>query len=153
MLRKFQYKGVFLKFLAIIFVASVALHAENFGGFLENIYDELQMLNLSKEQEVALKDIIKNHHKFLRQWYSDSRTNNEKMINNFANSTLKNNAPEFARDKSLAIDKIDMEHRFMMSVYEILDMNQRRIFSAKIKAESKNGKKLGKEKGFVKYGE
>ena len=153
MLQKFQYKGVFLRFLAIIFVASVALQAENFGGFLENIYDELQMLNLSKEQEVALKGVIKNHHKFLRQWYGESRANNEKIINHFANSTLKDNAVEFARDKSLTIDKIDMEHKFMMSVYEILDMNQRRIFSAKIKAESKDGKKLGKEKGFVKYGE
>ena len=140
-----------MRFLAIIFVASVALHADNFGGFLENIYDELQMLNLSKEQEVALKGVIKNHHRFLRQWYSESRANNEKIIKNFANSTLKNNAVEFARDKSLAIDKIDMEHRFMMSVYEILDMNQRRIFSAKIKAENRDGKK--QDKGFVKYGE
>ena len=140
-----------MRFLAIIFVASVALHADNFGGFLENIYDELQMLNLSKEQEVALKGVIKNHHRFLRQWYGESRANNEKIIKNFANSTLKNNAVEFARDKSLAIDKIDMEHRFMMSVYEILDMNQRRIFSAKIKAENRDGKK--KDKGFVKYGE
>ena len=141
------------QFFLCVFVASVALYADHFGGFLENIDDELQMLNLSKEQEVALKGIIKNHHKFLRQWYSDSLANSEKMMKNFADSTLKNNTPDIARDKSLAIDKIDAEHRFMMSVYEILDANQRRIFSAKIKAKNKENKKLNKDRGFVKYRE
>ncbi len=152
-------KVVFLRFLAIlcIFMATTAIKAEQFGGFFENIYDELQMLKLSKEQENALKNIIKNHHKFLRQWYSDERANKEKMMRNFANSSLKSNAPEFAQDKSLMNDRICAEHKFMMSVYEILDAQQRHIFSTKIneKAESKATKKPKKEgeKGFVKYGE
>lgn len=144
-------------FLAVmcIFMATAVVKAEHFGGFLENIYDELQTLKLSKEQEDALKKVIKHHHQFLRQWYSDERANNEKMMSNFANSSLKSNASEFARDKSLANDRACAEHKFMMNVYEILDEKQRRIFSAKIKAESKGMKKPNKpkEKGFVKYGE
>lgn len=133
-------------------MATTALKAEQFGGFLESVYDELQMLNLSKEQEVALKNVIKNHHKFLKQWYSDTRTNNEKIMKNFGDSSLKNNAPEFAFDKSFANDKIHAEHRFMMSVYEILDKNQRRIFSIKINKKSEN-KGNTKDKSFLKYGE
>ena len=142
-----------MRILAIlcIFTAFVALKAEQFGGFLESVYDELQMLNLNKEQESALKGIIKNHHKFLRQWYSDARANRERMMKNFGTSALKNNAPEFALDKSLASDKICEEHKFMMSVYEILDANQRKIFSEKVSKADKKGAK-SKEKGFVQYG-
>ena len=139
-------------------MATMALKAEQFGGFLESVYDELQMLKLSKEQESALKGIIKNHHKFLRQWYSDVRANKEKMMANFGDSALKSNAREFALDKSLANDKICAEHKFMMSVYEILDINQRKIFSEKISSKdtkiTKNPSKSSKqEKGFIKYSE
>ncbi len=151
-----------MRFLAIlcIFMATTAIKAEHFGGFLENIYDELQTLKLSKEQESALKNVIKTHHKFLREWYSSERANKEKMMQNFANSSLKSNAPEFAQDKVLMNDRACEEHKFMMSVYEILDEKQRRIFSAQIneKVENKATKKppKGKESdknGFVRYGE
>ena len=151
----------FLRFVAIfcIFMATTALKAEQFGGFLENIYDELQTLKLSAEQESALKNVIKIHHKFLREWYSSERANKEKMLRNFANSSLKSNAPEFAQDKVLMNDRACAEHKFMMSVYEILDEKQRRIFSAQIneKVENNGAKKPKKEhsekSGFVRYGE
>lgn len=145
-------------FIAIlcVFVTTLALKAEQFGGFLENIYDEMQLLNLNKSQEIALKNAIKNHHKFLRQWYIDARKNNKKILEHFTDSTLKNNAHEFAMDKNLANAKIDAEHKFMMSVYGILDAKQRRIFSNKIKAETKDTRKSNKNKSankdFVQYG-
>ncbi len=116
-----------------IFALVTAIQAEHFGGFLENIYDELQTLNLSKEQESALKNVIKNHHNFLRQWYLDARTNSEKIMQNFATSSLQKSAPEFAHDKQLNIERINAEHGFMMSVYEILDSKQREIFGTKLK--------------------
>lgn len=142
-------------------MATTAIKAEQFGGFLENIYDELQTLKLSTEQESALKNVIKTHHKFLREWYSSERANKEKMLQHFANSSLKSNAPEFAQDKVLMNDRACAEHKFMMSVYEILDEKQRQIFSAQIneKVENKSakkpkkGKESGEKNGFVRYGE
>lgn len=134
----------------------MAIKAEQFGGFLENIYNELQTLKLSTEQENTLKTIIKTHHKFLREWYSSEKANKEKMMRNFANSSLKSNAPEFAQDKALMNDRACAEHKFIMSVYEILNEKQRRIFSTQIneKVENKDAKKSKKEStkgGFVRH--
>lgn len=108
------------------------LSAEQFSGFLESVYDEINTLNLTQKQQHALTESIKNHHNFLRKWYGNMRENNERMLGKFAESTLKN-AAEFARGEQLANERIRAEYEFMMSVYEILDGKQRKAFGAKLK--------------------
>ncbi len=120
----------------MLFAFSFMLNAEQFGGFLENIYDEIAKLNLNQTQRVALTETIKNHHNFLRKWYVDMKANSEQMMQKFANSTLTSDAAEFARGEKLSHDRIIAEYHFMMSVYEILDNQQRKSFSAKIKSKA-----------------
>lgn len=124
-----------MRFLSILFSLILTLNAEQFGGFLENIYDEIAGLNLNQTQQNALTDIIKSHHNFLRQWYIDMKTNNEQIMIKFADSTLKSDEVEFSRGESLSNDRITAEHKFIMSVYEILDSKQRKAFSVKINKE------------------
>lgn len=120
----------------MLFAFSLMLNAEQFGGFLENIYDEIAGLNLNQTQRVAITEIIKNHHNFLRKWYIDMKANGEQMMQKFSNSTLTGDAVEFARGEKLSHDRIIAEYQFMMSVYEILDNQQRQSFSAKIKSKA-----------------
>lgn len=139
-------------FLCAIMLCN-ALKAEQFGEFVEYIYDEMNGLGLSPKQEIALRNAIKDHHHFLKRWYSNARANNVRLMRHFADSTLHSEAPEFAQDRTLSSDKILAEHRFMMSVYEILDANQRRIFSTKInqQVESKKGKNEAHKGVFMKF--
>lgn len=109
------------------------LNAEQFGDFLENIYDEIAELNLSQAQQLALAETIKNHHNFLRKWHIDMKANNERIMQKFISSSLTSDAVEFTREERLSSDRIFAEHRFIMSVYEILDSNQRKSFNIKIK--------------------
>lgn len=113
------------------------LNAEQFGGFLESVYDEIGALNLSQKQQSALTESIKTHHNFLRKWYADMRANNERMLGKFAESTLKSGAPEFVRGEQLSNERIRAEYEFMMSVYEILDEKQRKAFGAKLRGRQK----------------
>lgn len=109
------------------------LNAEQFGDFLENIYDEIAELNLSQAQQLALAETIKNHHNFLRKWHIDMKANNERIMQKFVSSSLTRDAVEFTREERLSNDRIFAEHSFIMSVYEILDSNQRKSFNIKIK--------------------
>lgn len=126
-----------MRVLSILCALIFALSAEQFGGFLESVYDEIGALNLSQKQQSALTESIKTHHNFLRKWYADMRANNEQMLGKFAESTLKSGAAEFARGEQLSNERVRAEYEFIMSVYEILDGKQRKAFGAKLKGRQK----------------
>ncbi|MGX3011247.1 hypothetical protein ACWIUD_06780 [Helicobacter sp. 23-1044] len=116
--------------LFCIFMASAA--AEQFGGFLEFVYDEASKLHLNKSQQIALNEIIKNHHNFLRQWYVDMKKNNEQILQKFTTSNLPHSAIEFTHGRQLSAERIDAEYKFILEVYEMLDETQRKAFREKM---------------------
>lgn len=121
---------------ALCFAMVVCIKADNFNGFLENIYDELHELNLTKEQEKALRLTIREHHKFLRQWYIDVKNNSDEVIKNFANSTLERHSIELMQDERLSEQRVKMEHDFIINVYNILNEDQRKKFGENINQQN-----------------
>lgn len=104
-----------------------------YADFLGNIYIELKELNLSKEQQDQLKKIIKEHHIFLKQWYVDSKKNNDEIMESFSNSSLGMDSVEIVESLKLANDRFKANQNFLILVYDILDKKQRAIFGKKIR--------------------
>lgn len=107
------------------------------ADFLGNVYDELKELNLSKVQQNTLKNIIKEHHIFLRQWYIDSKTNNDAIMMSFSNSSLDEDSQDLIDSLELANLRFKASQDFLIQVYNILDNQQRAKFGQKIKKDSK----------------
>lgn len=123
---------------ALCFAVIVCIQANNSNSFLENIYDELHTLNLTSDQEKALRAAIKEHHRFLRQWYIDTKKNNDEILKSFANSSLDKQSIELMQDSRLAEEKTKMEQDFIINVYNILTEEQRKKFGENINKENDN---------------
>lgn len=112
------------------------------ADFLENFYVELKELNLTKEQEIKLKNIIREHHIFLRQWYLSSKKNDDKIMESFFNSSLNEDSPEIAEALNLANERFRVQQQFLILVYDILDVKQRALLGDKIKQRAMSNKFL-----------
>lgn len=123
---------------ALCFAMVVCIKADNFNGFLENIYDELHELNLTIEQERALRATIKEHHRALRQWYIDVKKNSDEIIKSFADSTLEKQSIELMQDEHLSEQRVKMEQDFIINVYNILNEEQRKKFGASLNQQNHN---------------
>lgn len=112
-----------------VFICIFTLRAD----FLGNIYMELKELNLSREQQIQLSNVIKYHHAFLRQWYIDFKKNNDDIMESFSNSSLSADSMIITNSINLENERIRAERSFLLSVYDILNKEQRAAFGAKIK--------------------
>ncbi|RDU65416.1 Spy/CpxP family protein refolding chaperone [Helicobacter sp. MIT 14-3879] len=128
-----------MKILHILcIVLLVCVKADHLNGFLENIYDEIRELDLNKEQEKELRNIIKKHHTFLKQWYIDVKKNSDEIMKNFANSSLERHSIELMQDNILSSERVRVEQEFIMNVYDILNKEQRKKFSTSINKQNRN---------------
>ncbi|MDE6886609.1 MAG: hypothetical protein K2P17_06195 [Helicobacteraceae bacterium] len=131
-----------MKFILIFFSFFMFLSANSFNGFLERIYSELSELDLSSNQEQLIKNTIKSHHLFLKDWHIKVKKNNEKIMKKFSDSTLKKDSEEFNQDKILLQKRTIAERNFIVAIYNILNDNQRKIMYNKLQ-EQKQGKIFG----------
>lgn len=117
-----------MRYILILLCAFMTLDA----NFLGNIYAELRALNLSRGQQEQLKNIIKEHHIFLKKWHLDSKEINDKIMERFFNSSLSSDSSEIIKNINLENAKVQAEQKLLISVYDILNNEQRKAFGKKI---------------------
>ncbi|RAX53875.1 hypothetical protein CCY99_05700 [Helicobacter sp. 16-1353] len=118
-----------MRFALVLICIFTTLNAD----FLGNVYIELKELKLSREQQNQIKNIIRKHHIFLKQWYVDSKENNNQIMESFSKSLLDKDSNEITKGLNLANDRFRADQNFLISVYEILDKKQRELFVKKIR--------------------
>ncbi len=118
-----------MRFLFVFICVFLTLRAD----FLGSIYMELKELNLSREQQIQIRNIMRYHHSFLRQWYIDFKKNNDDIMESFSNSSLSPDSAIISDSINLENERVRAERSFLISVYEILNKEQRATFGARIK--------------------
>ena len=118
-----------MRTVLILFISFLMLKADFLGDF----YMELKEFKLSREQQIKLNNVMKQHHEFLRQWYADFKKINDEIVDSFANSSLSADSIIISNSVDLESRKISAERNFLLRVYEILSKEQRAAFGAKIR--------------------
>lgn len=118
-----------MRIILTLFIFFLILKAD----FLGNFYMELQELKLSKEQQLKLNNLVREHHSFLYKWYDDFNKINNEIVESFSNSSLNADSTIISDSIDLEAKRVLAERNFLLSVYEILNKEQRAIFGEKIR--------------------
>ncbi len=123
-----------MKFIMVLFVIVADMMADSFLG---NMYIDLKDLNLTQTQQERLKDIMKNQHEFLKQWYTKAKNNNDRIMQSFSTSSLDKQSVDLNDNINLTTSRLKAEQDFLIAVYEVLDKKQRARLAEKIKEHEK----------------